>query len=199
MFAFLRGTVTHKTPVHVELDVNGVGYQIFVPESVNRRLRAGTEATLLTYCHIREDAFQIYGFLREEERTLFTSLLGITGVGPKVAMAVLSAMSVQEFGRAVTGNDVTALTRISGIGKKGAQRIILEMKARLGQDAELNAILGEAETAAPDRDDVIAALCAMGCTIGEAKRAANRARAQLGNDAPDEELLRVALRSLAKV
>ena len=201
MFAFLRGTVARKAAEHVELDVNGVGYEVHVPESVSRKLVVDGAAVLLTHCHIREDLFQIFGFLREEERALFRSLLGVSGVGPKVAVAILSSMSVQQFGQAILENNVTALTKVSGVGKKGAQRIVLEMKAKMGQDAELGAILGEAEVeeASADSDDVIAALCSLGCTLGEAKRAAGKARKELGDDASDEDLVRVALRSMAKV
>lgn len=198
MFAFLRGTVARKTVDHVELDVGGVGYEVWVPDSVHRRLVPDQTVSLLTYCHIREDTFQIFGFLREEEKALFKTLLTVSGVGPKVALAILSMMSPGDFGRAVLDNDVTAFTKVGGVGKKTGQRIILEMKAKLGQDAELDAILGEPE-AAPDTDDVIAALCALGCTMGEAKRAAAGARKKLGNDAPDEELVKAALRSMAKV
>lgn len=199
MFAFLRGTVARKGLTHVELDVHGVGYEVFVPEGVYRKLAVDAETTLLTHCHIREDLFHIYGFLREEERALFVTLLSLSGVGPKLAMAILSAMGVQAFGRAVMQNDVTALTRVSGVGKKGAQRIILEMKAKLGQDAELNAILGEPEEPTADTDDVIAALCALGCSLGEARKAANAARKSLGDDATPEELVKAALRTMAKV
>jgi Holliday junction DNA helicase RuvA len=201
MFAFLRGTIVRKALDHVELDVGGVGYEVFVPEPVRRRLVTDQTATLLTYCHIREDAFQIFGFLRGEEKALFTLFLGISGVGPKVALAILSAMSVHEVGRAIMESDVTAFTKVSGIGKKSAQRIVLEVKARLGQDAELSAILGEpeGETLTPETDDVIAALCALGCSLSEARRAAAKAREELGGDAQDEELLKAALRSIAKV
>jgi len=199
MFAFLRGVVARKGLTHVELDVNGVGYHVFVPEGVYRKLAVDSETTLLTHCHIREDAFQIYGFLREEERSLFVTLLSLSGIGPKLAMGILSALSVQAFGRAVMQNDVAALTRVSGVGKKGAQRIILEMKAKLGQDAELNAILGEPEEPTPDTDDVIAALCALGCSLGEARKAANAARKKLGDDAAPEELVKAALRTMSKV
>ena len=200
MYAFLRGTVARKTLDHVELDVNGVGYEITVPESVYRKLGVNREATLLTYCHIREDSFQIFGFLREEEKTLFRMLLGITGVGPKVAVAILSGLSVSEFGRAVTDNDVTAFTKVTGVGKKTAQRVVLEMKAKLGQDAELGAILGQTEqTATPESDDVMAALCSLGCTLAEARKAAAGARKNLGDDASVEDLVRAALRSLSKV
>ena len=200
MFAYLRGTIAHKGAGAVILDVNGVGYQVFVPELVSRRLAVDGTATLLTYCHIREDAFQIFGFLKEEEKALFTTLLGITGVGPKVALAVLSVMSVQQAVQAVMENDVTAFTRVSGIGKKGAQRIVLEMKAKLGQDAELSAIIGEPEGApTPETDDVLAALCSLGCTLGEARKAAAAARKSLEDGASDEEVVKAALRSMAKV
>ena len=202
MFTFLRGHVAEKGPDRIALDVNGVGYEVFVPRSVQQKLPVGIDATLLTHCHIREDAFTIFGFLREDEKTLFQMLLGISGVGPKVAIAILGAMSPRELGRAVTEHDVTAFTKVQGVGKKGAQRIVLEMKAKLGQDPVLNAILGEPDTDEDDedaRDDVIDALCALGCTIGEAKKAAQRARKELGDDAKDEEVVKAALRSMAKV
>lgn len=201
MFAFLRGTVARKAVEHLELDVNGVGYEVLVPDSTQRKLVAGQETTLLTYCHIREDAFQIYGFLREEEKSLFKTLLGISGIGPKVSLAVLSALSPAELARAVRENDVTAFTRIGGVGKKTAQRLVLEMKSKLGQDAELGAILGEdiKEAGTPDSDDVIAALCTLGCTLGEARKAAATARAEKGEDAPVEELIKAALRSIARI
>src|SRR5687767_6989358 len=106
MFSFLRGTVAHKSIEKIALDVNGVGYLIFVPDTVHRRLLPNQEVTLLTYCHIREDAFLIFGFLREEERALFMTLISINGVGPKVALAVLSALPTAEFARAVLETDV---------------------------------------------------------------------------------------------
>lgn len=198
MFAFLRGTVARKTAEHIELDVNGVGYKVFVPDTVYRKLTVNQEATLLAYCHIREDAFVIFGFLREEEKAVFELLLGVTGIGPKVSLAVLSAMSVEEFGRAVLENNVQAFDKVGGVGKKTAQRLVLEMKAKLGQDAELSAILGEPEEPAPDTDDVIAALCSLGCTMAEAKRAAAAAHKHLGAGAAPEELVKAALRSLAR-
>ncbi len=200
MFAFLRGTVAHKGLEFVSLDVNGVGYAVFVPDSVHRKLVPNQEATLLTYCHIREEVFQIFGFLKEEEKALFTTLLSINKVGPRVAMAVLSSMSVGEFGRAVQQNDVKAFTRVSGVGKAMAQRIVLEMKSKLGQNPELSAILGEPEEdAALAGDDVYEALLSLGCTPLEAKRASTRARKQLGTEATDEDLVRAALQSMAKV
>lgn len=201
MFAFLRGTVARKTADHIELDVGGVGYLVYVSDRTHARLGVDQPVTLLTYCHIREEAFQIFGFLREEEKALFMMLLGVSGVGPKVALAVVSALSPQEFGRAVHENDVTAFTKIGGVGKKTGQRIVLEMSAKLGKDAELEKIIGRSPEVEEDAgsDDVIAALLALGCTPAEAKKAASQARDQLGKAATDEELVRAALRSLAKV
>ena len=115
MFAYLRGTITQKNADSVVLEVNGVGYEVFVPDIISQRLGMQSTAMLLTYCYIREDAFTIYGFLRDEEKALFISLLGVSGIGPKAAMAVLSRMSPQEFGRAVMENDVTASAEKSSI------------------------------------------------------------------------------------
>jgi len=164
MFAFLRGTVAHKALEYVALDVNGAGYMVSVPEPVYRRLVVNQDVKLLTYCHIREDTFQIFGFLKEEERALFVMLLSVNKVGPRVALSVLSSLPVAEFGRAVLENDVKAFTKAQGVGKAMAQRIVLEMKSKLGQDPELSAILGEtdADAAALEGDDVDEALMSLG-------------------------------------
>ena len=200
MFAFLRGQVATKHADIIELDVGGIGYEVHVPDPVQRKLVTDSTATLLTYCHIREDSFQIFGFLREEEKTLFKMLLGISKIGPKVALAVLSGLSVTEFRRTVLENDVKGLTKVGGVGKKMAQRIILEMNAKMGQDSELAAILGDAEdTATAETDDVIAALCALGCNLAEAKKAALTARKNLVDNASDEDLVKAALRSIARI
>lgn len=189
-----------KSPGEIVLDVNGVGYLVHVPDRVWDRLSVESSALLLTYCHIREDAFQIFGFQRQEEKALFEMLLGISGVGPKVALAILSTLGVADFRRAVLENDVTAITRVNGVGKKGAQRIVLETKSKLGQDTELSALLGDDVGAGGESgDDVVAALCALGCTLAEAQRAANKARAASEPETPDEELVKSALRSMAKV
>jgi Holliday junction DNA helicase RuvA len=201
MYAFLRGAVAEKQQNRIELDVNGVGFDVLVPARVQDKLLRGQETTLLTHCHIREDAFTIFGFLRDEDRKLFRMLLSVSGIGPRAALAILSRLSVPQFAQALQDSDVSALTQVEGIGKKTAQRIVLEMKARMGQDAELGAILGEPEKAAEEEaqgDDVIEALTALGCTLPEARRAAAAARDQLGDDASDEEYVRAALRTLAK-
>ena len=201
MFAFLRGTVAIKTVGHIALDVGGAGYEISVPDSVYRKLSIHQEVTLLTYCHIREDAFQIFGFLKEEEKSLFTTLLSINKVGPKVALSVLSGLSVQAFGQAVLENDVKAFKKIPGVGEGTAKRIILEIKTKLKQNPDLNAIIGEPESVSvePEGDDAYEALLSLGCTPQEARKATLAARKKLGDDAKDEEVVRAALQSMAKV
>lgn len=200
MFAFLRGMVASKGVNRIALDVNGVGFEVLVPDSVQNRLSIGEEATLLTYCHIREDSFQIFGFLSEKEKSLFITCLGITGIGPKVALGLLSALSVEALVRAIHEQDVAAVSRAPGVGKRLAGRIILEMKTKMGEVPELGALLGAPDTTAvPEGDDVYEALISLGCTVAEAKKAAAHAREELGDAAPDAELVRVALRSLAKV
>lgn len=200
MYAFLRGAVSSKLPDLIHLDVNGVGFEVRVPDGVQRRLTVGQEVTLLTYCHIREDAFTIFGFLREDEKSLFLTLLGLNKVGPKLALAILSAMPLSEFARAVQNSDVAAFQRVPGVGKTTAQRVVLDLKTKLKQDPDLAAILGEDGQANDEpADDVIAALLSLGCTPQEAKKAAAGARERTGEDASDEEVVRVALRSLARI
>lgn len=201
MYAFLRGSIAVKGKGHVVLDVNGLGYEVYVPDSTYRRLQLQQEVTLLTYCHIREDLFQIFGFLREEEKGLFIQLLGINKIGPKVALAVLSAMSVQAFSEAIQQNDVDAFKRVSGVGKAMAQRIVLEIRSKMGQNTELDVLLGteQPEEASYEGDDVFEALISLGCTPQEARKATEQARKALGEDAPAEELVRSALRSMARV
>jgi len=201
VFAYLRGIVATKAADRVHLDVNGVGYEIFVPATVHQRLKPEQGVTLLTYCHIRQEAFQIFGFLRHDEKALFMLLLGVSGIGPKVANAILSAMTPLEFGRAITNSDVAAFNRVGGVGKKTAQRLILEMKAKLGQDAELDAILDQEAHRLEDEesDDAVAALISLGCAPQEARLLTTKARNELDDDAPDEDVVRKALRSLAKV
>ena len=127
-------------------------------------------------------------------------LLKISGIGPKVALSFLSALSPAEFGKAIQNSDVTAITKVPGVGKKTAQRVVLEMKAKMGQNAELSAILGEdADFDDLGSDDVQAALMALGCTPIEAKKAAAKARKELGKKATDEDLVKSALRSMSKV
>ncbi len=195
MYAYLKGTVERKTREGVELNVNGVGYLVFVPLSTYSKLPADGAAPvkLFTHMHVREGAMDLYGFLTLEEKQLFELLLSVTGVGPKVALAVLSGLTPVRFRNAIMQNDVAALSSISGIGKKTAQRMILEVKNKLGEETEIAKVLGEEGEALRD-SDVVRALVSLGCTLAQAKNAVKKASAELPEGAAIEEQIRIALK-----
>ncbi|MBA2585555.1 MAG: Holliday junction branch migration protein RuvA, partial [Chthoniobacterales bacterium] len=134
MITFLEGKLEAALPTQALLEVGGVGYEVLIPLSSYDRLPApGSAVRILTHLHIREDAHILYGFMSGAERDLFRLLVNhVSGIGPKLALAVLSGMSVSNFKTAVVNNDVTALAKISGLGKKTAERIVLELKDKLG-------------------------------------------------------------------
>jgi Holliday junction DNA helicase RuvA len=194
MYAYLKGRVDRKTASGIELDVNGVGYLVFVPLSTYSKLPSdgASPVKLFTHLYVRDDALDLYGFLTLEEKRLFELLLSVTGVGPKIALAVLSGLAPEKFRKAILENDVSALTHISGIGKKTAQRIILEVKGKLGEDADLGGILGEEERV--HDSDVVHALVTLGCTLSQARNAARKARDEIPEGATVEEQLKIALK-----
>src|SRR5919204_2020721 len=134
MIAFLRGQVIEKNPDRLIVDVHGVGYEVHVPLSTYYDVgEEGTEVSLRVHTHVREDALQLYGFLTTLEQQVFERLIGISGIGPKLAVAVLSGIDTSELVAAVQRADVARLTRVPGIGRKTAERIVLELKDRLAQ------------------------------------------------------------------
>src|SRR3984957_16255035 len=133
MIGSVRGRIASKTPPQVMVDVGGVGYELEAPMSTFFHLPAvGAEVSLLTHLVVREDAHVLYAFATEGERRLFRSLIKVSGVGPKIALALLSGISVEAFSRCVVNEDITALTKVPGIGRKTAERLLLEMGERLG-------------------------------------------------------------------
>ena len=197
MYSFLRGVVANANPTEVELDVCSVGYRLLIPLSTYSTLpRDNGEVKLLTYLYVRDNVMELYGFATPEERTTFELLLGISGVGPRVAQAILSTLSVAEVHRAVLDSDVAAFTKVRGIGKRTSQRIILELKNKLGaeDDEDLDVLLGE-ETAVSS-SDVVDALVALGCAMKEARRAAQKAETSLPEHASVEEKIKYALRHI---
>ncbi|HTX24300.1 MAG TPA: Holliday junction branch migration protein RuvA [Steroidobacteraceae bacterium] len=133
MIGSLHGRIASKTPPQLTVDVGGVGYELEAPMSTYFHLPpVGQEVRLLTHLVVREDAHVLYGFGTDEERRLFRSLLKVSGVGPKIALALLSGMSVEAFARCIQSEDVAALTRVPGIGRKTAERLLVEMRDRLG-------------------------------------------------------------------
>jgi Holliday junction DNA helicase RuvA len=199
MIAFLRGRVLDKHPNRIVVDVNGVGYELYVPLSTYYNVGdAGTEISLRVYTHVREDALQLFGFLTPLEQLLFERLIGISGIGPKLAIAVLSGIDSRELVVSVQRADVARLTRIPGIGKKSAERIVLELKDRLGDVAPADDAT-EAQRPSADRvrDDLVSALENLGYHRPLAEKAADAARARDGG-AMFEDALKSALRELMR-
>ncbi|WP_294159717.1 Holliday junction branch migration protein RuvA [uncultured Selenomonas sp.] len=160
MIGFLRGTVASLKADTCLLDVHGVGYRVSISDATRRELAQGREAQLFTYLSVREDALQLYGFRTEQEYDMFLVLIGISGIGPKVALGILSSITVSRLATAITNEQTSVLTKLPGIGKKSAERLILELKDKLAfasaKDAELtltsdvpvgNTILEEASAA----------------------------------------------------
>jgi Holliday junction DNA helicase RuvA len=187
----LRGTVAGRTPDGLVVDVGGVGYLVAATPSVLRRAEGG-EVTVETYLHVREDALQLYGFAEPSERELFLHLLAVGGIGPKVALSVVSSAPAAELRRAIVLQDPARFQAIPGIGKKTAERIVLELKEKLGSEevVALPSLPG-----APTSAHVVArdALVELGYTVVEAETAL--ARTDPGLSA--EERVREALRSAA--
>lgn len=133
MYDFIRGILVKKLPTEAVLDVQGVGYALKISLSSSEKLAdEGQEVTLKTYLHVREDILQLYGFINDEEREIFKGLISISGVGPKLAQTILSGLSAEKLVQAIRLGDEAALNKISGVGKKTAQRLIVELKDKLG-------------------------------------------------------------------
>jgi Holliday junction DNA helicase RuvA len=193
MIGRIAGTLLEKNPPEVLVEAGGVGYEIDVPMSTFYNLPAlGERVTLLTHLAIREDAHQLYGFLTAGERQAFRQLIRISGVGSRIALAVLSGLSVGELAQAVTLQESGRLTRIPGIGKKTAERLLLELKGKLG--AALDEVAGGPAPAAEGGTDVLRALVALGYSEKEAAAAVRRLPADTGV----ADGIRTALKSLAR-
>jgi len=197
----LRGVLVQKQPPLLLLDVNGVGYEVEAPMGTFYQLpSAGEEVTLHTHLVVREDAQLLYGFASEGERSLFRSLIKVNGVGAKLALTLLSGLSGDEFARSIQGRDVAALTRLPGVGKKTAERLIVEMGDRLeGLDGAGGALPGQPTGAAAAEDDplrdAVSALVALGYKPAEATRMAGAVE-HTGRSS--EEIIREALKGAVK-
>jgi Holliday junction DNA helicase RuvA len=200
MIGRLRGEIVQKQPPWLLLDVNGVGYEIEAPMSTFYDLPAvGEQVALVTHLSVREDAHTLFGFLRESDRALFRNLLKVTGVGARMALAILSGMDAKRFALCVEQQDVAALTRLPGIGKKTAERLIMEMRDRVELPAKGLPPAGPETAAAGAGDsalaDAVSALAALGYKPVEANR---MARAADDGAKTSEEIIRAALRGVSK-
>jgi len=201
VIAHLRGTILEKHPNRVVVDVGGVGYDVAVPLSTFYGLAdAGGTVALRVHTHVSQDAIRLFGFATALELDLFERLIGISGIGPKVALAVLSGIEPQELISAIHRGDLARLTAIPGVGKKTSERIVLELKDRL-PNAPVAASASDAAEAPPLRDDLLSALMNLGYHRPLAEKAVDAALKTAGTDnnaARFEPALKQALRELAK-
>jgi Holliday junction DNA helicase RuvA len=199
VIAHLRGRILDKHPNRIVVDVNGVGYDVSVPLSTFYGLgEPGSDIALRIHTHVREDALLLYGFASPLEQQLFERLIGVSGIGPKVALAVLSGIEPPDLIRAIEREDIARMTAIPGVGKKTAERIVLELKDRLPRPPT-DASAGGVAAAEPPaiRDDVISALINLGYHRPLAEKAAESA-AKGAPNGDFEQTLRQALRELAR-
>ena len=199
MIGFLRGVLVAKTPPSLLLDVRGVGYEVDAPMSTFYKLpEVGEEVVLYTHLSIREDAHNLFGFVSEAERALFRTLIKVNGVGAKLGLAILSGLSAEEFHRAVEYQDTARLVRLPGVGKKTAERLIVELRDRLPELGPVAppAVGGNRPVpAANPVNDAVAALIALGFNPREAHALASKVPTE---GKSSEEIIRLALQSAAK-
>jgi Holliday junction DNA helicase RuvA len=205
MIGRLRGVILEKQPPYLLLDVQGVGYDLQAPMTTFYRLPAlGAEVTLHTHLSITENLHQLFGFAEQRDRSLFRTLIKVNGVGPKLAIAILSGMESDDIARCVRDNNIKALTKVPGIGQKTAERLVIELRDRLKSwDLPQGDLLahGEIQSIASDNDiyaEAESALVSLGYKpVDAAKMIASASKQK--PDARSEELIRIALRSLASV
>jgi Holliday junction DNA helicase RuvA len=201
MIGRLRGTLAEKQPPHLIVDVGGIGYELEVPMTTLYRLPAlGEPLTLHTHLVVREDAHLLYGFSSKRERELFRELIRLNGVGPKLALALMSALEVDELVRCVQAEDTSALTKVPGVGKKTAERLLVELKDRFKVWESMPSIAplvvepARAAAVSSAQSDAVSALVALGFKPAEASRAVSLVDE---DDLSSEELIRRALKGMA--
>ncbi len=193
MYHHLRGVLDRKTPAEAILDVGGVGYRVTIPLSTYERLpQVGQEVRVLTTLVVREDAHRLFGFATEAERSFFQLLRGVSGVGPQVALGIVSSLRAEEFASAVSTGDSAALRRIKGVGKRLSERLVVELRDRVIDLSPTVAVGGSAGRT----HDAVLALEALGFARAPAEKAVRDAIDDGGDDADPGEIVRRALRKL---
>lgn len=203
MIASLRGIVQYKYPDRLVVDVHGLGYEVFMPESALFSVPdEGHEVFLHIHSHVREDAFLLFGFFEHEEKQTFQLLLAVSGVGPKLALSILSALAPGQLSEAIGGDDIGRLTQISGVGKKTAERLCLELKDKVGfisgaasPTTSQSGVTGRRQEAL--LEDALSALVNLGYPAAQAQEAVAGIYALREGEVGLEDLIRLALRSLA--
>jgi Holliday junction DNA helicase RuvA len=199
MIARISGRLSEKSPTRIVVEVSGLGYELHIPLSTFDKLGAvGENVNVLTYLHVREDALQLFGFATAMEKQLFQDLLSVTGIGPKVAQSILSSCSVETFCRSILQNDPASLTTIPGIGKKTAERLVLELRDRLArwpsrpEMPDETSTTPKAETSSLQEESILA-LVSLGYARTSAQKAVEKVIQESG-DLALEELIKRALR-----
>ncbi len=194
MFAYLKGIIDHKDPTSVVLDVNGVGYQISIPLSTYEVLPSRDQTTrLLIHYYLRDDSVALYGFATKEEKNLFLMLTAISGIGPKLAITIMSGTNPTQFRARIISGDVRSLTLIPGIGVKTAKRIIIELREKfVGQDEQIPEDSGGL-ILTKNLEEALKALIALGYRRGEALESLQKARKIIDEDSSIEEYIKTAL------
>src|SRR5688572_607123 len=199
MIHFLRGKLIEALPTQISVDVGGVGYEVLIPLSSFDKLPVrGGDITILTHLSIREDAHVLYGFMTAAERDMFRLLINtVSGIGPRIALNILSGINIGAFRSAVATGDVKSLSQISGVGKKTAERIVVELRDKIGKAAALEPS-GAPRTPLAAEDerfgDAVAALVALGFKQPDAHESVRAAQALLGTQAGVDQLVRAALK-----
>lgn len=197
MISSLTGTLKVKTPTEVLIDVNGVGYAVSIPLSTFEKLGdAGVETTLLTHLHVREDALQLYGFATEEERYFFKLLISVSGIGPKIAQGILSGISVKELREHIVGGNVLALTATPGVGRKTAERLVVELRDKIVKlEAAPEAAFLASKQHMEVRQEALLALTSLGYNRLVAEKAIRQVLTEAnGAELTLEELIKRSLR-----
>ena len=191
MIAYLRGQIINKTSGYVIVEVNGLGYQVFVGENLGNELKVNTEVELYTHHQVREEASDLYGFKTIDDLSLFELLLSVSGVGPKSALGVLSLASADDIKEAIVRGDADLLTKVSGIGKKTAERLVLELKNKVMRVSSGTSL----ESATLGSSDELDALMSLGYSLSEARTALNAVSSELVDSG---ERVKAALKKMAK-
>jgi Holliday junction DNA helicase RuvA len=198
MIDYVSGKLASKKPTETVIDVGGIGYKLLIPTSTFEKLPStGSEVALLTHHYVREDAITLFGFATDEERSVFNMMLAVSGVGPKLALAALSALRPSEIRDRVLEGDSAMLTRIPGVGRKTAERLIIELRDRFEKTSwgEHTSGVGHATTASSFRMDAMAALEALGLSRSAAEKAVIAVLRKNPDVSSAEDLIRLALRS----
>ena len=197
MIGYIEGKLTVKTPAFIVIDIGGVGYEMHISlTTYNQISKIGEKLKILTYLYVKEDKLDLYGFATEDEKGFFKTLVSISGIGPSMAIGILSAIKIDRFKAAIVNEDVGILTTIPGIGKKTAQRIIIELKDKIGilTDKEKSYLIGKDPEERSVIDDSISALVSLGYSRAITQKAVDKVLSETKEDIKIEELIRKSLK-----